>query len=363
MPTIYDEHLLRSALRHIPVPWNPSLDVVSAGLISGFVIRGANVGVMVTIEPQHHAQALLLQQKIEATLGALEGVEKVTVVLTAHHEERATETPPPPAPTDRKKAVWNHHPVAHVRRVIAIASGKGGVGKSTLTAWLALSLAQQGYRVGVLDADIYGPSIPLMMGLDGAGKPRLEGTMMIPHVAGNVRCMSVGFLLERDQAAIMRGPMISKTMQQLVRGTIWGSEDEPLDVLLVDMPPGTGDIHLSMVQQIPLSMPGSGAILVTTPQEMAVIDARKCLIMFQKTNVPVLGVIENMSYVQHPQTLEKMRIFGEGGGMSLAQQADAPLMAQCAMYPELRAAADAGKLPAYVAMTGGLAWARHLIGE
>ncbi len=213
----------------------------------------------------------------------------------------------------KKPALWVREPLPFVGRVIAVASGKGGVGKSTTTVNLAMALSAAGKRVGILDADIYGPSIPYLMGL--SGQPEFK-EQMIPLEAAGIVCNSIGFIIG-DSAAVLRGPMITKTLNQLLRMTRWGSKDAPLDVLLVDMPPGTGDIHLSMAQQVPLS----GVIIVTTPQEVALLDARKCAQMFTKVHVPVLGVVENMSG----------SMFGSGGGEKLARELGVALLGTVAM--------------------------------
>lgn len=230
------------------------------------------------------------------------------------------------SPEIRKPAMWNTQPLPHVRKIVAVASGKGGVGKSTVAVNLALAMAAMGKRAGLLDADIYGPSVPRMMAL--SGQPPIEAGQMIPLENHGVACMSMGFIMG-DQAAILRGPMISKALAQMLRMTRWGTEDAPLDMLIVDMPPGTGDIHLSMAQQVPLN----GAVIVTTPQEVAVMDARKCLTMFRKVNVPVLGVIENMSG----------ELFGSGGGRKLAEEAGVPFLGEIPADKEIREASDGGE--------------------
>ena len=234
--------------------------------------------------------------------------------------------PSAPNPEVRKPAQWNREPLPHVKRIIAIASGKGGVGKSTTAVNLAHALIKQGKRVGILDADIYGPSIPNMLAL--SGRPIMEDGRMIPLQNYGIVCNSMGFITG-DQAAILRGPMISKTLQQLLRLTRWGTTEEPLDYLLVDMPPGTGDVHLSMAQQVPLD----GAIIVTPPQTIATIDAKKCAIMFQKVGVPVLGIVENMSGGG----------FGSGGGKQLADELAVPLLANIEIDSNICSATDTGK--------------------
>lgn len=236
-------------------------------------------------------------------------------------------------PELRKPAVWNKEPLPHVKKIIAVASGKGGVGKSTTSVNLALALAALGKRAGILDADIYGPSIPHMMNIHG--KPDMIDGKMKPLENYGVACMSIGFII--NQAAILRGPMITKALNQLLRLTRWGTDAAPLDVLIVDMPPGTGDIHLSMVQQAPVD----GAIIVTTPQQVATIDAQKCAEMFGKVNVPIVGVIENMSG----------ELFGVGGGKLLANTFNVPLLGTIPADIAIREASDAGKAYAGKAAT------------
>lgn len=289
---------IHNALAHIIDP-ETGCDVVSAGLISAITIKEGRVGFLITL-PQRPSEAQrMLQAQCEAVVRGLSGVEAVTVVMTAHN---AT---PIPAKLEagyaqpRERVQWNLTPIAGVKNIIAVGSGKGGVGKSTTAVNLAAALSRLGLKVGLLDADIYGPSLPHLLGLPNQ-KPEIKNNQMIPAVAHGIACMSMG-LIVGGEAAILRGPMISKTLQQMLRFTAWGA----LDFLLVDMPPGTGDIHLSLAQQVPLT----GAVIVTTPQTLAIIDAEKCLHMFQRLNVPVLGIIENMSG----------GIFGTGGGEKLAK--------------------------------------------
>lgn len=331
------EATIRQALSRIFAP-SMKDDIVASGMVSGIVIKDTNVGVMLTLPPHlsmHHAS---LQQAVEHTLAKVDGVDKVTVMLTAHHDSPVNDSPP------LRKATWNLRAIDNVKQVIVIASGKGGVGKSTVTALLALQLARNGQRVGIIDADIYGPSIPQLFGL--SAKPDTLDGRMVPPVVADIQLMSVGLLLEAGQAAIMRGPMISKTLNQLLRGTLWGQQDAPLDTLLVDMPPGTGDIHLSLIQHIPLSANGGGAIIVTTPQEMALIDARKCITMFHKTHTLLLGIIENMSYFEDAHGV-RHHLFGKDGGLRLAQENNLPLLGSYPLDPELRQAADIGKISEY----------------
>lgn len=316
--------LVKDSLRRI-VDRDSGRDVVSAGMISGVVVHGSKVGFVITIDPKDKDSKAYLRDACESEVATLPGVESVTAVMTAQNDE-----PIPPRPESgyaqpRARAVWNLTPVEGVSNIIVIASGKGGVGKSTTAVNLAMALQKQGRRVGLLDADIYGPSIPRMMAL--TGQPEIAGGKMIPLENHGIQCMSMGFITG-DQAAVLRGPMISKSLHQLLRSSRWGAQDASLDVLLVDMPPGTGDIHLSMAQQAPLS----GAVIVTTPQEVALTDARKCLQMFQKVNVPILGVIENMSG----------SVFGSGGGRKLAEEANVPFLGVIEMDAAICAASDAG---------------------
>lgn len=231
----------------------------------------------------------------------------------------------------------NHAPIPHVARIVAVASGKGGVGKSTVTANLAHALTASGQRVGILDADIYGPSIPRLLGLDTYLKPEIADGLMVPPIAHGIRAISMA-LITGDQATVLRAPMITKALVQFLRQVRWGTADAPLDMLLIDMPPGTGDITLSLAQNAPLA----GVLLVTTPQQLAVIDAEKCAVAFSKMGVPLLGVIENMSYLELADGA-RATPFGQGGGAELAARHHAKLLAQLPLDPAMGQAADAGE--------------------
>ncbi|MDX2073114.1 MAG: Mrp/NBP35 family ATP-binding protein [Alphaproteobacteria bacterium] len=293
-----------------------------ASCVSAITIRAGKVGFMITVAPGEKEKGLLLEAICKKAVAALPGVDEVSVLVTAHDS-----APIPPKPEagysdPRARAQWNLTPIEGVQKIIAVASGKGGVGKSTTTVNLAHALAALGKKVGILDADIYGPSIPHMLGLPSV-QPDIVNGKMQPAVAHGIRAMSMAFITG-DEAAILRGPMISKSLQQMLRFTDWGM----LDVLLVDMPPGTGDIHLSMAQQVPLS----GAIIVTTPQAVATMDAAKCAKMFEKVNVPLLGVVENMCG----------DVFGTGGGKKLADEFSVPLLASIPLDAEIREAGEQG---------------------
>jgi len=229
-----------------------------------------------------------------------------------------------------------------IRNIVAVASGKGGVGKSTTAVNLALALAADGARVGILDADIYGPSIPRMLGV--AGQPATDGKRIIPHRAHGLQVMSMGFLVDEETPMIWRGPMVTSALQQLLSETDW----DDLDFLVIDLPPGTGDIQLTLVQKVPVA----GAVIVTTPQDIALIDARKALQMFRKLGVTVLGVVENMSTHVCSQCGHEEPIFGTGGGAAMAADYGIPLLGQLPLAMEIRAALDAGR-PTVVAEPDG----------
>jgi ATP-binding protein involved in chromosome partitioning len=227
-------------------------------------------------------------------------------------------------------------PLPGIKNIIAIASGKGGVGKSTVTANLALALSSLGARVGVLDADIYGPSQPTLLGVAGSRPESLDNQKMKPILAQGLQTMSIGYLVETDAAMIWRGPMVSGALQQMLKDTAW----DKLDYLLIDLPPGTGDIQLTMAQKIPIT----GALIVTTPQDLALLDARKAYHMFRKVGIDVLGVVENMATHTCSQCGHQEAIFGEGGGDRMARQYDLTLLAQLPLDIKVREQGDAGKI-------------------
>ncbi|MFK8016270.1 MAG: iron-sulfur cluster carrier protein ApbC [Gammaproteobacteria bacterium] len=225
-------------------------------------------------------------------------------------------------------------PIAGIANIIAVASAKGGVGKSTTAANLALALRAEGARVGLLDADIYGPSLPLLMGLTDQRPVSKDGKHIEPLMAHDIACMSVGFLVDPEQPMVWRGPMVTQALRQLLDDTLWGE----LDYLVVDLPPGTGDIQLTLSQQVPLT----GAVIVTTPQDIALMDARRGVKMFEKVQVPVLGVVENMSTHVCSKCGHEEAIFGSGGGAMMAEQFDVPLLASLPLDLRIREQADVG---------------------
>ncbi len=337
------------ALRSVLDPLS-GRDIVSAGLVSAIRLQeGGRVGFVLCVPRQEAARYEAVSAHCKDVVGALPGVTHVTPVLTA-------ETSPTPEAPPKARAQWNLTPVEGVGRIIAIASGKGGVGKSTTTVQLARALQQRGLRIGILDADIYGPSIPRMLGAAGVSEStsspaQLHDNQLLPFESGGIKAMSMGHLLA-GKAAIMRGPMVTKSLVQMLRGTRWGQ----LDLLLVDMPPGTGDVHLSMVQQVPLAYGGGGAIIVTTPQDVALDDARKAADMFLKVEVPILGIIENMSYFADPAG-QKHYVFGQGGGGRLADELNVPLLGNVPLLSEIQHAGETGTAEAatpYAAIAAAL---------
>ena len=255
------------------------------------------------------------------------GRSRALPVMDANPQQAA---PRVPAPTPV--------PYPHLGRILAISSGKGGVGKSTVATNLAIALARAGHRVGLMDADIYGPNVPRMMGVNAP--PEVHGEKIVPLEAHGVKLISIGFLIERDQPAIWRGPIVMKVITQFLRDVEWGQ----LDFFLVDMPPGTGDAQLSLVQATNVD----GAVIVTTPQEVAAGDALRGAKMFERVHVPVLGIVENMSYFESPDTGKPLAIFGSGGGQRLADELDIPLLGNVPLYPPVLEGGDTG-MPIVVA--------------
>ena len=293
--------------------------LVDAGLLDALEIDGDNVSVRLVLP---FAAAAWHAQLEAAVVERLKAAGAQSVVVQIRQEITAS---PVPSQLD---------PLPGVRNIIAVASGKGGVGKSTVAANLALSLAAEGGRVGVIDADIYGPSQPRMLGVAGARPVSPDGKVMQPVSAHGLQVMSIGFLVDEEAPTIWRGPMVSQALQQLIGGTRW----ENLDYLVIDLPPGTGDVQLSLAQRVPLS----GAVIVTTPQDIALLDARKGLKMFERVGVPVLGVVENMSTHVCSNCGHEEPIFGRGGGESLARQYGVALLGSLPLDLRIREQADGG---------------------
>lgn len=311
-------------------------DVVSLGMISGVVIKGSNVGFAIEVDPAEAPRLEPLRKACEAAVRQLPGVTSCTAVLTAERAPggQAPASPPPQFGGQRQPAQPARPLVPGVKAIVAVASGKGGVGKSTTAVNLAVGLASIGERVGLMDADIYGPSIPRMAGL--SGRPGTsDGKKLRPMEAYGVKCMSMGFLVDEDAPMIWRGPMVQSAIQQLLGDVEWGE----LDVLVVDLPPGTGDAQLTMAQKVPLS----GAVIVSTPQDIALLDARKAINMFRKVDVPILGVVENMSYFCCPNCGHRSEIFAHGGARACAAKYGVDFLAEIPLDLRIRETSDDGK--------------------
>ncbi|HFC04059.1 MAG TPA: iron-sulfur cluster carrier protein ApbC, partial [Rhizobiales bacterium] len=312
-------------------------DVVSREMVTEVVITGSNVMFGLLIDPARAKELEPMRQAAERAVSEIEGVDKVMVALTA---EKAPGTGNgATAPVTRGSKTQGAAPasgaVEGVKHLVAVASGKGGVGKSTTAINVALGLAALGLKVGVLDADVYGPSLPRLVGHKTlpAQDPSSEGKLQ-PTEAFGLKVMSMGFLVEEDTPMIWRGPMVQSALQQMLNDVEWGE----LDIMVIDMPPGTGDAQLSMAQQTPLA----GAVIVSTPQDLSLIDARKGLNMFLKVSVPVLGIIENMSYFICDNCDERHEIFGHGGAKAEAEKLELPFLGEIPLDKKVRERSDSG---------------------
>lgn len=311
-------------------------DIVSAGMVSGVQIDEAGqVLFMIEVDPKHGPAMEPLRQQAEKAVAELKDVQKVTAVLTA--EKPADDKAPANDPHGMGK---NPRLVLPVKKIIAVASGKGGVGKSTVAAAIAKKLAENSQlKIGLLDADIYGPSQPKLMGLEGHKPAFTDERKIIPPEAYGVKTMSIGFMVDAEKALVWRGPMVQTAVYQLFRDVQWAEEGEELDVLIVDMPPGTGDAQLTLAQKVPVT----GAVIVSTPQDIALADARKGVEMFQTVGVPILGIIENMSTHVCSQCGHEEHIFGHGGAKAEAEKLGVPFLGDIPLSADIRAQADAGK--------------------
>jgi len=314
-----------------------------ASAVSGVTLSGAKAFVSLVGDPAHGPAWEAARKAAETAVKAVSGIEAAVVTLTAERAPRAAApkaqghshdhghshaTPPQASPRKGLAPA-----LEKIRFIVAVASGKGGVGKSTTAANLALGLAAQGWRVGLLDADIYGPSMPRLFGL--SQKPTLDAGKLVPLEAYGIRIMSMGFLVDENVPMVWRGPMVTQALTQMLGEVKWGE----LDALVVDMPPGTGDVQLTLAQQAPLA----GAVIVTTPQDLALIDARRAVAMFQKVEAPILGIIENMSYFLCPHCGGRSEIFAHGGARHDAEKMGVPFLGEAPLDIKIRETSDSGR--------------------
>ncbi len=328
-------------------------DIVSLGMVSEVVINDGDVYFSIIIDPARAEELEPLRNAAQQVASDIPGVNNAIVTLTAEKAPGSGPAPaarpavPPPPPPRSNNAVPpppmggpgaaaapQIAGVPGVKHIIAVASGKGGVGKSTTAVNLALGLLINGLKVGILDADIYGPSMPRLLAITGRPQP-VQGNVLKPMEGFGLKVMSMGFLVDEDTPMIWRGPMVISALTQMLREVAWGE----LDVLVVDMPPGTGDAQLTMAQQVPLA----GAVIVSTPQDLALIDARKGLNMFRKVDVPVLGIVENMSYFCCPECGHRSEIFGHGGARAEAEKLGVPFLGEIPLDIEVRRRSDEGQ--------------------
>ncbi|GGG17512.1 iron-sulfur cluster carrier protein [Caldovatus sediminis] len=329
---------IRSALRALTDPATGQ-DVVSAGMVEGLTVRDGMVQFALRV-PREQARAYEpVREAAERAARAVPGVLSATCVLTAHREAAAGPQRPAAGQPGRRAAAQAGRGAAQgpmllpeVRAIVAVASGKGGVGKSTTAVNLAVALAAEGLRVGLLDADVYGPSLPRMLGL--RGKPQVAGQRILPLSRWGLKAMSIGFLVEEETPMIWRGPMVMGALEQLMGQVEWGA----LDIMVVDMPPGTGDAQLTMSQRVPLA----GAVIVSTPQDVALADARRGVRMFERVNVPVLGIVENMSFFCCPNCGHRTELFGHGGARAEAERLGVEFLGELPLRLAIRELADAG---------------------
>ncbi len=318
-------------------------DIVSAGMVTGLQVKDGHVAFAIEVDPAKGAGLEPMRKLAEEVVYDIKGVISATVVLTAEKAPGGTPGasggvaaggPPPGAPGGPVPKPGAPDILPGVRSIVAIASGKGGVGKSTTAVNLALGLAASGHKVGLLDADIYGPSMPRMMGITGQPSSS-DGQSLDPLENFGIKVMSMGFLVEEDTPMIWRGPMVQSALEQMMRDVNWGE----LDVMIIDMPPGTGDAQLTVAQRVPLT----GAVIVSTPQDIALLDARRGLNMFRKVDVPVLGLIENMSYFTCPKCGERSDIFSHGGARIEAGNLGMDFLGEIPLHMDIRETSDEGK--------------------
>jgi ATP-binding protein involved in chromosome partitioning len=331
------EQQVLDALRAIRDP-DSQKDIVTLGLVRDLAIGDGGVSFTLAFTGQAPATKATVHSMATRLVGQLPGVTRVQVRLgggpaaPAQAHDHSHGHAPAPAPAQPPATPARPDYIPEVRHTVAVSSGKGGVGKSTVAVNLALALRQSGATVGIIDSDVYGPDVPLMLGT--RGKPGMFDNRIIPVEAHGLKVMSIGLLVNEKEPLVWRGPMIHSFIQQMLKDVMWGS----LDYLVFDMPPGTGDAQLSLSQVLPLS----GVVMVTTPQDVALLDVRKAIGMFQRLNVPILGVVENMSTFACPHCGQHTSIFGEAGGQRVADEYGAPLLARLPLDPETRVGGDEG---------------------
>ena len=331
------KEVVLEALRRVPGP-DQARDIVALGLVSDIVVSDSKVIFSINVPAERARELEPLRTAAETAVRAIPGVQHAMVALTAERRPGSAGAAPKRPPHRPETAERSGPPpkagVPGIAAIIAVASGKGGVGKSTVAVNLALGLRALGRKVGILDADIYGPSMPRLLGL--RGRPEIvSGRTLKPLERYGLKAMSMGFLVEEETPMIWRGPMVISALTQMLREVAWGE----LDVLVVDMPPGTGDAQLTMAQQVPLA----GAVIVSTPQDLALIDARKGLNMFRKTAVPVLGIVENMSYFLCPHCGERSDIFSHGGARREAARLGTDFLGEVPLDLAIRETSDEGR--------------------
>ncbi len=321
------------------------IDIVGAGMVSGLRVEGGHVTFSIEVDPAQGAALETMRQAAESAVRQVKGVDKVTAVLTAERKPAAPAPhahahPHPPQSNPMPRQPIGRHAnnrkieLPEIKAIVAVASGKGGVGKSTTAVNLALAMAKDGKRIGLLDADIYGPSLPRMMGIKTKPTQSEDGKIN-PIEAWGIKCVSMGMLVAEETPVIWRGPMATGALEQLMTDVAWGE----LDALVIDLPPGTGDIHLTLVQRVSLT----GAVIVSTPQDIALLDARKGLNMFKKVEVPVFGIVENMSYFIAPDTGKRYDIFGHGGAEREAERLGVPFLGGVPLDMTIRETSDDGR--------------------
>ncbi|PKR88994.1 iron-sulfur cluster carrier protein ApbC [Pleomorphomonas diazotrophica] len=331
MPSLKDQ--VAAALSKITMP-GTGKDIVAAGAVSDIYEKDGKVMLSISVPADKASRFEPIRAAAEAAVKSIPGVTKATVALTAEVAPGSAPKAPPAQGHAHSHGAPAKNGIPGVKSIIAVASGKGGVGKSTTAVNFALALAARGLKVGILDADIYGPSVPRLMGLSGEKPEVNEDRTLVPLENYGLKVMSIGFLVEEETPMIWRAPMAVSALTQMLRESAW----DDLDVLVVDMPPGTGDVQLTMAQQVPLT----GAVIVSTPQDLALLDARRGVAMFQKVEVPVLGIVENMAYFICPNCGTHHDIFGHGGAAQEARRIGVPFLGEVPLEMRIRETSDAG---------------------